>query len=122
MAVLSRCAGAAQYIWGDWYVQYIVTPYLSETKVILAPPPPSKRGEGVRGREEYSAFRGKGGAVSRPHQREAAAMAGGVLGIQPHYDLLFFYPDQSGRTRWLRISDLLDNLFSFPHFLGETDL
>ena len=55
--VLSRCAGAAQYIWGDWYVQYIVTPYLSETKVILAPPPPSKRGgEGVRGREEDSAF------------------------------------------------------------------
>ena len=32
---------------------------------------------------------GKGGAVSRPHQREAAAMTGGVLGIQPHYDLLF---------------------------------
>ena len=38
-------------------------------------------------------------------------MTGGVLGIQPHYDLLF-YPDQSGRTQWLRIRDLLDSFFS----------
>ena len=71
---------------------------------------------------------GKGGAVSRPHQRDAVAMAGGgigsqpqtskggmlchspaslleggggtgaggVLGIQPHYDLLFFTPTNRG--------------------------
>lgn len=40
-------------------------------------------------------------------------MMGGVLGIQPHYDLLFLTPTHRGIPVWLRIRDLLDTLFLF---------
>ena len=80
-----------------------------------SPASPERRGGGKGGGMVHSAFSrkgikdvcaaklprlplrgGKGGAVSRPHQREAAAMAGGVPGIQPHYDLLFLTPTNRG--------------------------